>query len=75
MLTPMLLQNDFPADHPVLDMAMKPEDVADLLVAAIAEERFLIETEPGSGASALQAKAADYDSWIDTMGASFARRR
>lgn len=68
MLTPMLLGNDFPPDHPIFDMAWKPEDVAALLVEAIRAEKFLIETEPGGGAASLRAKADDYDAWIDSVG-------
>lgn len=71
MLTPMLLQNDFPPAHPIFDMAMDPVDVAALLVEAIADERFLIETTPGDGARSLRAKADDYDAWIDLTGQSF----
>jgi NAD(P)-dependent dehydrogenase (short-subunit alcohol dehydrogenase family) len=65
MLTPMLLSNDFPPGHPIFAMAMSPEDVASVLVDAIRAEKFLIETEPGSGAASLRAKADDYDAWID----------
>ena len=64
MLTPMLLSNDFPEDHPVLSMAMTPERVADLLVRAIDAEEFLI-VESETARSALAAKARDYDAWID----------
>jgi NAD(P)-dependent dehydrogenase (short-subunit alcohol dehydrogenase family) len=67
MMTRMLLSNQFPEDHPVLSMAWTPEQVADLLVRAIDEERFLIETHPESGSAALLAKAQDYDAWIDSM--------
>jgi hypothetical protein len=50
---------------------MDPVDVAALLVEAIADERFLIETTPGDGARSLRAKADDYDAWIDLTGQSF----
>jgi hypothetical protein len=52
-------------------MAMSPEDVASLLVEAIRDERFLIETTPGAGAESLRAKADDYDAWIAAMGRGF----
>jgi NAD(P)-dependent dehydrogenase (short-subunit alcohol dehydrogenase family) len=69
MLTPMLLSNDFPADHPILKTAATPEQVADRLVRAIDTERFLIlDSEIGS--DSLTAKAADYEQWIDLMGGS-----
>jgi len=55
------------ADHPVMSVAWSPEAVADLLVTAIGEERFLIHTHPDAGISALVAKGQDYDSWIDSM--------
>ncbi len=66
MLTRMLLSNDFPPDHPVMKMALTPESVADLLVAAIDEERFLITENPAASES-LNAKGADYDRWIAGM--------
>lgn len=63
MLTPMLLANDFPPDHPVLTIAATPEQVAERLVRAIDEERFLILDSP-LGLESLAAKAADYEKWI-----------
>jgi NAD(P)-dependent dehydrogenase (short-subunit alcohol dehydrogenase family) len=69
MLTPMLLSNDFPEGHPVLSMAMTPEQVAELLVKAIDAEEFLV-AESESARSALAAKAKDYDAWIDSISAS-----
>ena len=71
MLTPMLLSNDFPPDHPVLKLALTPEQVADLLVRAIGEERFLI-LDSESGLDALRAKVSDYDQWLAGMGSGFA---
>ena len=68
MLTRMLLSNDFPADHPVLRMAMTPEQVADLLVRGIEAERFLV-VEDEHATDALVAKAGDYDAWIAGMAA------
>ena len=63
MLTPMLLSNDFPADHPVLKTAATPEAVADRLVQAIADEQFLI-LDSGLGLESLTAKADDYEQWV-----------
>ena len=71
MLTPMLLSNDFPDDHPVLKMALTPEQVADLLVRSIGDERFLIVDGSPGGADTVKAKADDYDGWIEQMGAMF----
>lgn len=63
MLTPMLLSNRLPSDHPVLRAALRPAEVADLLVSAIGEERFLI-SESASGQESLRSKAADYEQWL-----------
>jgi short-subunit dehydrogenase len=63
MLTPMLLSNDFPADHPVLKTAPAPEAVADRLVQAIEDEHFLI-LDSSLGLESLTAKANDYEQWI-----------
>jgi short-subunit dehydrogenase len=64
MMTRMLLSNNFPPDHPVLQQAMTPEQVADLLVRGIDNERFLILTDE-SDVDALKAKAEDYDDWLN----------
>jgi short-subunit dehydrogenase len=66
MLTPMLLSNDFPPDHPALQMALTPEQVADVVVRGIDAERFLIVDSPTS-VDALTAKVTDYDAWIDSV--------
>lgn len=63
MLTPMLLSNEFPADHPILKTAATPEAVADRLVRAIEDERFLI-LDSSVGMESLAAKANDYEQWI-----------
>jgi short-subunit dehydrogenase len=63
MVTPMLLANDFPADHPILRAAAAPDEVADRLVGAIEAEQFLILDSP-MGLDSLAAKAADYERWI-----------
>jgi NAD(P)-dependent dehydrogenase (short-subunit alcohol dehydrogenase family) len=71
MLTPMLLSNDFPADHPVLQTAPTPGEVAERLVQAIDAERFLI-LDSTAGIDALTAKATDYDRWIVDVATPFA---
>jgi NAD(P)-dependent dehydrogenase (short-subunit alcohol dehydrogenase family) len=71
MLTPMLLSNNFPPDHPIYQMALTPDRVADLLVRAISEERFLV-VDSDSTRNSLVSKAADYDRWIDDLGSGFA---
>ena len=66
MLTPMLLSNGIPADHPVLKNAATPQEVADRLVGAIDAESFLILDSP-LGLDCLAAKATDYEQWICTL--------
>ena len=68
MLTPMLLANDYPPDHPILQTAAKPEAVADRLVRAVDEEKFLI-LDSTLGTDAMTAKAVDFDTWITDVGA------
>jgi NAD(P)-dependent dehydrogenase (short-subunit alcohol dehydrogenase family) len=68
MMTRMLRSNQFPDDHPAMTMAVTPDEVADLLVAAIDAEPFLVLSHPGL-ATSLAAKADDYDGWIDQMSA------
>jgi NAD(P)-dependent dehydrogenase (short-subunit alcohol dehydrogenase family) len=69
MLTPMLLQDPWPAGHPVFDLAMTPENVASLIVEGIDRERFLIVDAPDT-TSELAEKAQDYDAWLAKRGAS-----
>ena len=71
MMTRMLRSNNFADDHPVMVMALSPEAVADLLVRAIDDERFLILSDAGD-ISSLAAKGDDYDGWVTQFGA---RRR
>ncbi len=70
MMTRMLRSNGFPDDHPVMQMALSPSQVADIVVGGIEAERFLIVTDDHSK-DALVAKAGDYDGWIAEMGARF----
>ncbi|ORB65549.1 SDR family NAD(P)-dependent oxidoreductase [Mycolicibacterium tusciae] len=66
MLTPMLLADGIPADHPMLQGAATPAQVADRLADAIAAERFLI-LDSTLGQDLLTAKATDYEQWITSM--------
>jgi NAD(P)-dependent dehydrogenase (short-subunit alcohol dehydrogenase family) len=67
MMTRMLRSNGFPDDHPVMSMAWTPEQVADLLVQGIGDERFLIQTHPEFAEASLLEKAQDYETWIERM--------
>jgi short-subunit dehydrogenase len=53
----------FPLDEP----AMAPEAVATLVCDAIAEDRFLVLTNPDTVKERVQARAADHDAFIDDM--------
>lgn len=68
MLTPMLMSDGVPADHPILQHAARPDEVADRLVHAIDDEQFLI-LDSAIGSDVLNAKAADYERWITDMSA------
>ena len=63
MLTPMLLSTGYPPDHPVMKSALTPEQVADLVVKGIDEEKFMI-LDSRLGTESLAAKSADYEQWI-----------
>lgn len=70
MLTRMLLSNGgFAPDHPALKAALTPDQVADVLVAGIAAERFLIGTMPGKERVLID-KGTDYDAWIGQAAVS-----
>jgi NAD(P)-dependent dehydrogenase (short-subunit alcohol dehydrogenase family) len=65
MMTRMLRSNGWPDDHPSLKNAVTPEQVAEILVRGIDEEKFLILTNPAEYATGnLMARAQDYDGWI-----------
>ncbi len=68
MLTPMLLSDGIPADHPIVHNAATPEQVAERLAGAIEAERFLI-LDSSLGTDSLSAKGTDYERWIDDMTA------
>ena len=74
MLTRMLLSNGFASDHPAIQAALTPEQVADVMVKGIKDERFLIVTRPGSERT-LIGKGTDYDSWIDEAASQFLGRQ
>lgn len=69
MLTPMLLSNNLPDDHPIFAMALTPAQVADVIVRGVDAERFLILDGNGS-TDPLAARASDYDGWLAHQGAS-----
>jgi NAD(P)-dependent dehydrogenase (short-subunit alcohol dehydrogenase family) len=68
MLTRMLLSNEFEPGHPALKEALTPQEVAEVVVRGIADERFLITTRPGSERVLLE-KGTDYDAWIEQAAA------
>ncbi len=68
MLTPMLMADGIPGDHPVVRNAATPEQVAERLVGAIETEQFLI-VDSSLGPDSLTAKGADYERWISDMTA------
>lgn len=74
MLTRMLLNNGFADDHPAIQAALTPDQVADVVVNGIADERFLILTRPGSE-HALVEKGTDYESWIAQAAFQFLGRQ
>ena len=68
MDTRMFRSNNFSADHPAVRMALTPEQVAEILVGAIDEEKFLIlQDGPSNVANALIAKGSDYDAWLSAQ--------
>jgi short-subunit dehydrogenase len=70
MRTRMLADNEFGPDSAVVRNAHTPEQVADIIVRGIREEKFLILTNPDD-VHVLDEKAADYDTWLDTKLESF----
>ncbi len=66
MLTPMLMSDGVPSDHPILQSAATPEEVAERLVGAIGAEQFLI-VDSSMGLDSLTDKAADYERWVTDM--------
>lgn len=66
MRTPMLMAEGLPPDHPMMQAASTPEQVAERLVQAIDSERFLI-LDSTLGTDSLMSKATDYDQWLDDI--------
>lgn len=64
--TRMLLGEDGRNEHFLVEGAISPEEVAEAVVAGLAEERFLILPHP-EVAEFFQRKATDYDRWIRGM--------
>ena len=63
--TPMLLRSQEVSDFLLAD-ALEPEEVADIVIAAMRDERFLILPHPEAG-QYFARKGADYDRWITGM--------
>jgi NAD(P)-dependent dehydrogenase (short-subunit alcohol dehydrogenase family) len=61
-----MLKSDHPGTRMLLEGAIAPEQVADDVVKAITEERFMILPHPEAG-KYFQNKANDYDRWIRGM--------
>lgn len=66
MRTPMLMADGVPEDHPAVQNAATPEEVAERLVRGIEAEQFLI-VDSTLGPDSLTAKGADYERWITDM--------
>lgn len=64
--TDMLRRAEFAGGAFLLDSAIEPEEVAEHVVKAIAEERFLILPHP-EVAQYIQRKASDYERWLRSM--------
>jgi NAD(P)-dependent dehydrogenase (short-subunit alcohol dehydrogenase family) len=70
VLTRMLTGDLLGPGSPALANARTPEQVAEIVIHGIRDERFLIVTNPGEE-EVLSEKAADYDAWIDAKFKSF----
>ena len=66
MRTPMLMADGIPTDHPAVQNAATPEEVAELLVLGIGAEQFLI-VDSTVGTDSLTAKGANYEHWISDI--------
>lgn len=64
--TRMLLGEDGKGENFLVEGSVSPEEVADVVVAGLAEEKFLILPHP-EVAEYIQRKAGDYDRWIRGM--------
>lgn len=70
VLTRMLTGDALMSGSPALTNARTPEQVAEIVLQGIRDERFLIVTRPGEE-EVLNEKATDYDGWIDAKFKSF----
>jgi NAD(P)-dependent dehydrogenase (short-subunit alcohol dehydrogenase family) len=64
--TNMLLEEDFVGAQFLKESAIEPDQVADDVIKAMAEEKFLVLPHPEAGKYFLN-KATDYDRWIRSM--------
>lgn len=64
--TPMLASTSFAASPTLVGDVREPEEVAEIVVAGLAEERFLILTDP-QAEEWLARKAADQERWLRGM--------
>ncbi len=64
--TDMLRRAEFAGGSFLIDSAIEPEDVAESVIKALAEERFLILPHP-EVAAYFQRKASDYERWLRSM--------
>jgi NAD(P)-dependent dehydrogenase (short-subunit alcohol dehydrogenase family) len=64
--TDMLRRAEFAGGAFLRDSAIEPEQVADSVIQALAEERFLILPHP-EVAQFIQRKASDYERWLRSM--------
>ena len=64
--TDMLRRAEFAGGAFLLDSAIEPEEVAEHVVKAVAEERFLILPHP-EVAQYIQRKTSDYERWLRSM--------
>ncbi len=64
--TRMLLGEDGNGENFLVEGSVSPEEVAEVVVAGLAEEKFLILPHP-EVAEYIQRKAGDYDRWIRGM--------
>lgn len=71
MRTPMLMAEGLPPDHPMVQAAAAPEEVAERLVQAIDAEKFLI-LDSTLGTDSLMSKATDYDQWLTDIASLYA---
>lgn len=72
MRTPMLMADGVSPDHPSVQNAATPEEVAERLVRGIEAEQFLI-VDSTVGPDSLTAKGADYERWVHDLSVAINR--